>query len=49
MARFARRTLGLLALTLAIGIPSCQAVLPGGDTGNAPASLSPGSFEESRR
>jgi hypothetical protein len=45
VARFARRAFGLLALTLAIGIPSCQAVLPGGDAGNAPASLSPGSFE----
>jgi len=47
VARFARRALGLLALTLAIGIPSCQAVLPGGDTGNEPSLLSPGSFDGS--
>lgn len=49
VAMFARRALGLLALTLAIGIPSCQAVLPGGGPGNAPPSLSPGSFGESQQ
>jgi len=41
MAIVPLRLLGLLLLTLAIGIPSCQAVFPL-DGANAPAPFKPG-------
>jgi hypothetical protein len=41
MAIVPLRVLGLLLLTLAIGIPSCQAVFPLDGT-NAPAPFKPG-------
>jgi hypothetical protein len=41
MGIFFWRLLGLLLLTLAIGIPSCQAVFPP-ETANAPQPFNPG-------
>ena len=41
------RLLGLLALTLAITLPSCQAVFPQTTLANAPQVFSPGFFESS--
>jgi hypothetical protein len=42
------RFLGLLLLTLSIGVSSCQAVMHEGGTVNAPQQLSPGSFQNGR-
>ncbi len=42
MPRFMTRLLGLLLLTLAITVSSCQAVFPGMETINAPQQLNPG-------
>jgi hypothetical protein len=45
MSTFLARVLGLLLLTLAITVSSCQAVFQLGSSRNAPQQLSPGSFE----
>ena len=44
MPTFLARALGLLLLTLAITVSSCQAVFQPGSSRNAPQELSPGSF-----
>ena len=45
VAAFPVRMLGLLAMILAISLPSCQAVFPHASSANAPQLLSPGSFQ----
>jgi hypothetical protein len=42
------RIVGLLLLTLAISVSSCQAVFPDAGTVNAPQQLNPGSFTDGR-
>ena len=42
------RLIGLLLLGLTISVSSCQAVFPHDATGNAPAQLSPPSFDHGR-
>jgi hypothetical protein len=49
VATFPVRFLGLLALILAITLPSCQAVFHNASSINAPQQLSPGSFETGGR
>jgi hypothetical protein len=45
MPRFLTRFTGLLLLTIALTVPSCQTVFQVGDALNAPQQLSPGSFQ----
>jgi hypothetical protein len=46
---FPLRLSGLLALTLAITIPSCQAVFPQTSSANAPQLFSPGFFDADKK